>query len=176
MEFYNPYRKEEHIFRILSGPGYYDQPEGKDPVGKLWGINKYAIASALFFGTTDAVVLSQAKNIAETANILGYYFVPFMGLASAFAGVTYIATDLRGKDDKWNYAAGAVSCMPILWAWKKTTSFTLWGTALLMFAALAKKDSIQCDWKFFNWHDHYEYGNYKYDMSIVKSEWPRRPY
>ncbi|KAG8042032.1 hypothetical protein G9C98_000023 [Cotesia typhae] len=174
MDKYKPWQYNGY-FRLLAGPGYYDKPEGTDPVGKLWGINKYAIASGIFFGLGDSLIYTQTKNVLETINCFGYYIVPFVGLASAFACGTYISTDLRKKDDRWNYVVGALSCMPVLYSWKKTASFTFWGTGLLLFAALVKKDSIVNEYSFLNVTTHYKYGNYKYDMSLVSKEWPRRP-
>ncbi|XP_063971974.1 uncharacterized protein LOC135159826 [Diachasmimorpha longicaudata] len=168
-----PLRK---YFIILHGPNYYDAPEGKNPWEKLWGINKYAILTSICATVGDALLISQARNLMETMNVFGFYLLPTVGLASTFASVTYIATNLRGKDDKLNYAIGVAACMPVLHAFQKKQIFTIPATLFLLAAALIKKDSKQNNWKWFNpvtpEYEHY----YDYSLAGTVTEWPRRPY
>ncbi|XP_034940188.1 uncharacterized protein ND-B14.7 [Chelonus insularis] len=162
---------------LLKGPNYYDSPEGTDPIGKLWGVNKYAVVTGIATTSYDCLAISHAQNIREVANVAGFWFAPLIGCATAFASVTYMATDIRKKDDKINYVLGALACGPILHAWRKNFEFTCWATAILMISAWLKKDSIQNDWQFVGKLDK-KYGNYfdTYDTTIITEEWPKRPY
>lgn len=167
---------EDNRLLLLKGPGYYDKPEGKDPIGKVWGLNKYAIALAVGWTAVDSFYITQAITPLHVAQNFGYYLFPLTGLATTFSCVTYISTNLRGKDDRLNYVMGAMACLPVLHAWKKTTSFTLYGTAMLIAAAYLKKDSKINGWQFYyspeHQHPHFQYP----DMSLVKDNyWPKRP-
>lgn len=69
-----------------------------------------------------------------------------------------------------------MACLPVLHAWKKTTSFTLYGTAMLMAAAYLKKDSKINDWQFYT-PPVRQHANFQFrDMTLVKDNyWPKRP-
>ncbi|KAK0168866.1 hypothetical protein PV327_002630 [Microctonus hyperodae] len=173
----NQYSRESILSALditYGKPGYYDSPEGKNPWEKIWGLTKYAIPTGIFFSTADAVLITQARNALEAANVLGYWMVPLIGLSTAFTSVTYIATNLRGKDDKLNYACGVLACGPVLHAWKRSTEFTFWGMGILMAAALLKKDAIESGYEILP-KTSFIHGNYEYDFSMVSEEWPRRP-
>lgn len=92
---------------------YYNAPEGEDPVGKIVGLGKYGFFAGGFIGIYDAVLWSHCRNTLQFLNTAAYWVVPMTGICVTFSAVTYTLTNLRKKDDKWNYFAGCklvVSC------------------------------------------------------------------
>lgn len=87
----------------LSQFDYFQHPEGKDVVGKLIGANKWAMLGGYVVTTIDAAGLTRCMNIPEVLNCAAYWFVPLCGATTAFVSVNYALTNLRGKDDPWNY-------------------------------------------------------------------------
>lgn len=91
------------IFRKFN---YYAEPEGHDPLNKVVGVAKYGAYTGLFLGGFDIMLVSKTTTLYDSVRCLGFYMVPLMGMGAAFASTTYIATNLRGKDDPWNYVIG----------------------------------------------------------------------
>lgn len=85
---------------------YYAKPEGQDPLNKIVGVSKYCAFTGILIGTNDIIAISKTKTFYDSARCLGFWVVPLTGMGCAFASTTYIATNLRGKDDPWNYVIG----------------------------------------------------------------------
>jgi len=80
---------------------YYNKPDGQDASGKMLATNKYALLSGLGWSTIEVLMVSKPQGYLPTLGRYIYFTVPFMGMASAFTMVTYTATNMRGKDDKY---------------------------------------------------------------------------
>ncbi|XP_043279939.1 uncharacterized protein ND-B14.7 [Venturia canescens] len=152
---------------FLNKPRYYDTPEGQAPFEKIVACAKKAIVAGVFIGGLDCVWHTDAKNFGEVVNCMSYWVVPMVGMASTWASVTYISTKVRGKDDWVNYVVGAAACAPIIHAWKKTHSYTIWGTTIAMIAARAAKDKADNGWEIAPEVRH-NYGLYLTDFSLTE--------
>ena len=86
---------------------YYAQPEGKDPLGKVFGLYKYGLLSSTFITVYDSFLLSNCQNAVQFFNTAGFYFVPIAGMCLSYSTVTYALTHLRG-DDAWNGVIGGI--------------------------------------------------------------------
>ncbi|XP_051159274.1 NADH dehydrogenase [ubiquinone] 1 alpha subcomplex subunit 11 [Leptopilina boulardi] len=129
---------------------YYAKPEGQDPLNKIVGVSKYCAFTGILIGTNDIIAISKTKTFYDSARCLGFWVVPLTGMGCAFASTTYIATNLRGKDDPWNYVIGACGAGSVLSLWSKCFLTTLYGTIFLSIFAACKKDSIESGWTFFS--------------------------
>lgn len=85
---------------------YYAKPEGHAPVDKLVGASKFGLLTGFTFGVHDVFLYSKTRTVMDTMRCFGYWMVPMGGMGAAFASTTYIATNLRGKDDPLNYVLG----------------------------------------------------------------------
>jgi NADH dehydrogenase (ubiquinone) 1 alpha subcomplex subunit 11 len=79
---------------------YYAKPEGEDYVGKMMATNRYMIQGALGAATTDIIMYSHPKGYLPTIARLAWWLGPAIGVASAFTTGAYVATNVRGKDDR----------------------------------------------------------------------------
>lgn len=73
-----------------------------------------------FLGLTDVVMYSHPKGYLPTISRFMWWIGPAVGMASAFTTGTYIATNLRGKDDKWNYAVGSCAAGGVAGCWMRS--------------------------------------------------------
>lgn len=80
--------------------GYYDKPEGEDMFGKMVATNAYAATAGVAWSTIDVLMLSHPKGYLPTMARFAYNIGPLMGMATAFTLTTYMATNIRGKDDR----------------------------------------------------------------------------
>lgn len=135
----------KHLFAKFD---YYAQPEGHDPLNKLMGISKYAVATGTFIGMTDILMKSKTTTLYDSSRCLGFWIIPLTGMGCAFASTTYMATNLRGKDDPFNYVIGACAAGGVLGLWSKCFLTTLYGTIILSIFAACKKDSKESGWEF----------------------------
>lgn len=112
-------------------------------------------------------MFSHPKGYLPTVARFMWWIGPAVGMASAFTTGTYIATNLRGKDDKVNYAVGACSAAGVAGAWmrspvigfsmclafckslKKIISTSVQIYVFPAIAAATKKISIEEGWTFF---------------------------
>lgn len=102
--FYTNFLIYSIIFLVtmsLVKAGYYDKPEGEDCFGKILATNSYAVAAGLAWSTIDVLMLARTKGYIPTIARFAYNIGPMMGMASAFTLTTYVATNVRGKDDRW---------------------------------------------------------------------------
>ena len=93
---------------FLTKPKYYDAPEGKEPIDKIVALSKPTFLGALVTGIADCVWITETKTPLQSANCLAFWLVPALGMSATFASVTYVATNIRGKDDHLNYAIGGL--------------------------------------------------------------------
>lgn len=120
---------------------YYDKPEGEDYVGKMFATNRLACQAGLGAGKKsrentrnsqkfinkipfvlavfDIIMYTHPQGFLQTTSRLAYWLGPAVGMASAFTTTAYLANKLRGKDDKFNYIAGACASAGVLGAWQR---------------------------------------------------------
>lgn len=63
---------------------------------------------------------SHPQGFLPTVSRFAYWLGPAAGMATAFTTTTYMATRLRGKDDKFNYVAGACATAGVYGAWQRS--------------------------------------------------------
>lgn len=91
---------------LLKNFQYYDKPEGQDPINKLLGVSKYGLMTGSSIAIFDGIFYSSCKTTLQALNTWGFWTVPLTSMGLAFASVTYISTNVRGKDDLTNYMLG----------------------------------------------------------------------
>lgn len=82
---------------------YFSHPEGKDVIGKLLGANKWAMLASYVGATIDAAGFTRCMNIPEVLNCASFWFLPLCGATTAFVSCNYALTNIREKDDPFNY-------------------------------------------------------------------------
>lgn len=100
--------------------GYYKYPEGQDIVGKMLYCNKITGSIGLAVALLDVQVYNKPKGYLAALGRVAYWTGPALGMASAFVATAYIATNLRQKDDSWNYALGGLASGAVLGAFRKS--------------------------------------------------------
>ncbi|KAJ8879922.1 hypothetical protein PR048_020543 [Dryococelus australis] len=128
---------------------YYNSPEGEDCGQKLFYTTKLAGLAGLGISFVDCLLLSQPKGVVRTLGRVGYFTFPFVGMATAFTTTTCLATNLRHKDDKINYALGAIAAGSIFGTWQKSILGGFVVSIAFTAFAVAKKASIEDGWEFF---------------------------
>jgi hypothetical protein len=84
----------------LKNARYYNKPDGEDYVGKMIATNKYMLMAAIPIAFHDVVMITKPKGVLATLARYGKWIGPAIGMASAFTTATYMACNLRKKDDK----------------------------------------------------------------------------
>ncbi|XP_037024369.1 NADH dehydrogenase [ubiquinone] 1 alpha subcomplex subunit 11 [Bradysia coprophila] len=151
---------------------YYDKPEGQDVFGKMVATNRTALAFGLVTSTYDVLFYTKPQGYIKTIGRYGYFCGPFVGMASAFTMTTYAANRLRGKDDTWNYMAGACASAGVFGAWRRNFVSGCTMAVFFCIAAAVKKLSISEGWEFFPAWDKHIYGNVRhtksYDFTLLE--------
>ncbi|XP_055381805.1 NADH dehydrogenase [ubiquinone] 1 alpha subcomplex subunit 11 [Condylostylus longicornis] len=151
---------------------YYDKPEGQDMSGKLIAANRFAGAAGVAWATVDVLMVSKPKGYLPTIVRFGIVTAPFLAVASSFVVGTYAATNLRGKDDKINYALGGFTAGAALGAVKKSVVTGMTMGLIFAIAASVKKLSRQEGWEFFPPIKQGSYGLHTHDFTLM-AERPR---
>uniref|UniRef100_A0A1L8EBD7 NADH dehydrogenase [ubiquinone] 1 alpha subcomplex subunit 11 n=1 Tax=Haematobia irritans TaxID=7368 RepID=A0A1L8EBD7_HAEIR len=153
----------------LSKAGYYDKPEGQDCFGKMVATNTYAATAGLAWSTVDVLMLSHPKGYLPTLARFAYNTGPMMGMASAFTLATYMATNVRGKDDRFNYFLGGFAAGGVYGAWRRSHVAGLVMGLFFGLAGVIKKTSIQEGWEFFPSLNHHAYmlGAKEHDHTLM---------
>lgn len=79
---------------------YYDEPEGKDLVGKLIATNRYALVCGSGMAWGDCALHTKPSTLTGALARFGFWVTPAVCLATTYTVITYAATTIRGKDDK----------------------------------------------------------------------------
>lgn len=97
--------------------------EAWELVRKTKGKMGSAIHQQNFFilAVFDIVMFSHPQGFLPTASRFAYWMGPAVGMATAFTTTAYAANRLRGKDDKWNYVAGACASASVFGAWQRSS-------------------------------------------------------
>ncbi|KAL1140199.1 hypothetical protein AAG570_000131 [Ranatra chinensis] len=125
---------------------YYDTPEGEDCFKKLWYVTKYAGVYSVLGASIDVLLYSHPKGYAATLGRYVYLISPALGVAAAFATTVCTATNVRHKDDKWNYLLGGLASGAVVGAWRKNIKVGVFASLALGLAAVLKKDSVENGW------------------------------
>ncbi|KXJ79870.1 hypothetical protein RP20_CCG027597 [Aedes albopictus] len=151
---------------------YYDSPEGTNLFEKMVATNKYALAVGLGWSSIEVLMISKPKGVVPSLARYVYFTGPFMGMASAFTVGTYAATKLRGKDDTWNYIAGAITSGGVYGAWRRSVVAGLVSGLFFSIAGIVKKHSIDNNWEFFpdtlNRHIYGALNPNRYDYTLTQ--------
>jgi len=108
---------------LLQGTSiYYRAPEGQDIVGKMGYAVKLSAMTGFSIGLFDAQLVSKSKGFTGTLGRMAVWTGPALAVSSGFVAATYIATNVRQKDDPWNYAFGGATSGAIIGALSKSVS------------------------------------------------------
>lgn len=100
--------------------GYFKHPDGEDLVGKMLYCNRITGAMGLGVAFLDVQLYNKPKSYLGALGRIAYWTGPALGMSTAFVAVAYIATNIRKKDDSWNYALGGAAAGSILGAFRKS--------------------------------------------------------
>lgn len=90
---------QRHQDGYINNVRYYGKPEGEDLLGKLVAINRTVYPYCVMSGAMMGLMEQRTTNLPSAITRGFRYFWPGFAMASTFAGVSYFATNLRGKDD-----------------------------------------------------------------------------
>ncbi|KAJ8681541.1 hypothetical protein QAD02_017333 [Eretmocerus hayati] len=121
---------------------YFRSPDGTDPVHKIMGLTKIGWLASGYLTLIDTCLITRTRNAAQFFNTAGFYFVPITGMCLTFSTVTYAMTNLRKKDDHWNYVAGALASGFVFQQWAKKIEVTGPATFLFVIYAVMKKEAF----------------------------------
>ncbi|CAA9994530.1 unnamed protein product [Nesidiocoris tenuis] len=125
---------------------YYDTPEGDDCLDKLMFVSKYAACYGVLFSSVDVLLYSHPIGYGPTLARYAYITLPLIGTAAAWTATVCAATNMRGKDDHFNYAWGGVAAGACVGAWRKSVKVGCYSALVLAALSALKKDSIMDDW------------------------------
>uniref|UniRef100_G3CJT7 NADH dehydrogenase [ubiquinone] 1 alpha subcomplex subunit 11 n=1 Tax=Dipetalogaster maximus TaxID=72496 RepID=G3CJT7_DIPMA len=125
------------------GYHYYDTPEGQDCDKKLWYVTKNSAMYGMFASAIDILMYSHPKGYLPTLGRFAYITFPFMGMGAAFVVTTCMATNMRKKDDVWNYFLGGTAVGAVMGAWKRSLRIGTYGSLALGLFFLITKDCIE---------------------------------
>lgn len=87
---------------------YDHTKEGKEPFQKLVGLGKYAYIGAATTASYDLCVARPTPHRYEGFIRGGKHFLVWIGASSAFTLAVLFLTNMRKKDDPWNYFYGTL--------------------------------------------------------------------
>lgn len=130
----------------IPGYQYYDTPDGEDCLKKVIYMNKLGVLFGGFYSTLDVISFSKPVGVGNIALRYATITLPLMAIGSTFAAVTCLSTNIRKKDDFWNYFWGGVAAGGVTGA--VTKSGPLGTLCALTFgcAGMTKKYAIQEGW------------------------------
>lgn len=129
---------------------YFDTPDGQDILSKLLVVLKPTTMGALGISTVDVMLYSHPKGYWQTLGRYAYMSLPIIGMASAFVLTTNMVANLREKDDKVNWVAGAWAAGSIFGIWRRSPQFGFLACGVFSFVAIVKKHGVQNGWVFFD--------------------------
>ncbi|KAL2745877.1 NADH dehydrogenase ubiquinone 1 alpha subcomplex subunit 11 [Vespula maculifrons] len=88
---------------------YNHRTEGKEPFQKLIGLGKYAYVGACVTAAYDCSVVRQPHNFRMAFVQGGKHFLVWLGASATFTTAVLCLTNIRKKDDPWNYFFGTLA-------------------------------------------------------------------
>lgn len=86
---------------------YNSKTEGKEPFQKLIGLGKYASLGTMV-SVGYKVLASEQMSVLRATFLTGKYFAFWFGASATFTTTVLCLTNLRKKDDPWNYYLGSM--------------------------------------------------------------------
>lgn len=120
---------------------YYDSPDGKDLVKKLFYTNKMVTLFGFGLSASEIILVSKPIGYLNTAYRLGQLMVPMYAATSTFCIVNHIATHVRGKDDEYNYAISGFCAGALYGTLYKQKLIGMWIGVTCSIIGAAKKNS-----------------------------------
>lgn len=117
--------QQQSWIKYLKNVGYYDQPEGKDLVGKVTATTRTGLIGGLLIAMYKSFNHAGFDTPSKVINLHAYYMIPMAAMGATFSVVTYAATQARGVDSPMNYAlgVGAASIIGYRWTGNGNVSF-----------------------------------------------------
>ncbi|KAL4107742.1 hypothetical protein QTP88_018034 [Uroleucon formosanum] len=128
---------------------YYDTPDGKDLIKKLFYTNKQVSIIGFGLATSEIILISKPYGYLNTAYRYGQLMGPMFAATSTFCLVTHVATNIRGKDDMVNYAIGGFSTGILTGLIVNQKLFGFWLAVSLACIGAAKKHSKLNNYEFY---------------------------
>lgn len=132
--------RETNILGKRIGKHYYDHPEGEDLLGKLVYTSKISGAAGWIWGllkvlNENPVTFRERMFLCVKPSSAG------IGMAIAFTATTFLATNLRKKDDELNYILGGLAAGGVFGTLTSATS-GFYACVAFTFCGCLKKNSI----------------------------------
>lgn len=78
---------------------YNDHPEGEDLAGKLVALNRTVVPYVTAWGVVDALMFTCQPTAQLRIGRILYFMWPAVACSTVYATTTYVATNIRKKDD-----------------------------------------------------------------------------
>ncbi|XP_015189999.1 PREDICTED: NADH dehydrogenase [ubiquinone] 1 alpha subcomplex subunit 11 [Polistes dominula] len=95
---------------------YDHTTEGKEPFQKLLALGKYGYIGAVVSASYDLCVARPTPNRIEGFIRGGKHFLVWIGATSAFTLAVLALTNIRKKDDPWNYFYGTLAAGGVVYS------------------------------------------------------------
>merc|ERR1711970_653325 len=122
--------------------GYTDHPDGEQCFHKMLICGKNAGLLGVVISTTDLLMISKPQGYVPAIGCYNRGVVPLAAAGITFATVSCMSTNLRHKDDYYNYLFGGAAAGGILGVARKSFKVGVPAAFLLGIASVFYKDSL----------------------------------
>ncbi|CAL4129700.1 unnamed protein product [Meganyctiphanes norvegica] len=134
--------------------GYSDAPDGEQCFQKMLICGKNAGLVGVIASTYDLLMVTKPQGYVPAIGCYIRGTIPLAAAGLTFATVSCMATNLRHKDDKFNYFLGGASAGGIIGVAKKSFRLGIPVAFLLGISAIIFKDSLDSKWELLPKIDH----------------------
>ncbi|KAL2717788.1 NADH dehydrogenase ubiquinone 1 alpha subcomplex subunit 11 [Vespula squamosa] len=152
----------------LSQYNYNHKTEGKEPFQKLIGLGKYAYICAGLTAAYECSIVRRPPNFRMACVQGGKHFLIWLGASATFTTAVLCLTNIRKKDDPWNYFFGTLASGGFVYSFLQRGHFVSFVT---MYAAIG---ATLLKYKLMHGYKPFEY-NYKFPLSVVYFNFDKTP-
>lgn len=119
---------------------YFDTPGGEDLAKKIWSIAPYATVGFGLVGLQDVLMIRKPPTLAGGVARMIFWMGPPIGVVTALCTGTYIACNIRKKDDELSHAIGGICAGSIIGAWRGCTFTGVLASLIMASITAARKN------------------------------------
>ncbi|XP_046831183.1 uncharacterized protein LOC124429655 [Vespa crabro] len=134
---------------------YNSQTEGKEPFQKLIGLGKYAHLGAAFTSAYEICMIRRPPNLRMGLIQGGKHFLVWLGASATFTTAVLCLTNIRKKDDPWNYFFGTLASGAFTYSFIQRGHFVFFvtmyaaiGAAIFKYKLMQGYKPLEYDFKF----------------------------